>query len=90
LSAPRRPGKITTKYRLGKLPGAATVAAGVAASQGFTELPITIGHGQKAGALPGTHRDSFDRMLVAQAIMNDLVLVSNETAFDHLGASRLW
>jgi PIN domain nuclease of toxin-antitoxin system len=76
-------------YRLGKLPDAAAVAACVA-SQGFIELPITMGHGQKAGALPGTYRDPCDRMLVAQAIMNDLVLVSNETAFDHLGASRLW
>jgi len=85
--------EIATKYRLGKLPGAAMVAAGVAAcvaSQGFIELPITVAHGQKAGSLPGTHRDPFDRMLVAQAIVNDLVLVSNETAFDQFGTSRLW
>jgi|SRR6185437_3809418 PIN domain nuclease of toxin-antitoxin system len=85
--------EIATKYRLGKLPGAATVATGVAAclaAQGFTELPITVAEGQKAGSLPGTHRDPFDRMLVAQAIMNDLVLVSNEIVFDQFGASRLW
>jgi PIN domain nuclease of toxin-antitoxin system len=85
--------EIATKFRLGKLPGAATVATGVAAclaAQGFTELPITLAEGQKAGSLSGTHRDPFDRMLIAQAIINDLVLVSNETVFDQFGASRLW
>jgi len=85
--------EIATKYRLGKLPGAATVAMGVTAclaAQGFIELPITVAHGQKAGSLAGTHRDPFDRMLIAQAIMDDLVLVSNETVFDQFGASRLW
>jgi len=47
--------EITTKYRLGKLPGAAAVAkdvVGCLASQGFLELPITLLHGQTAGALP--------------------------------------
>jgi PIN domain nuclease of toxin-antitoxin system len=85
--------EITTKYRLGKLPGAAAVSANVAAcvaDQGFLELPITMAHGQKAGALPGPHRDPFDRMLIAQAMIEDLVLVSNELAFDAYGAPRLW
>src|SRR5450432_2322695 len=85
--------EITTKHRLGKLPGAAAVAADVAAcvaDQGFLELPISLTHGQKAGALPGPHRDPFDRMLVAQAMIESLVLVSNELAFDAYGARRLW
>jgi PIN domain nuclease of toxin-antitoxin system len=85
--------EIATKHRLGKLPGAAEVAvdvAGCVASQGFVELPISVAHGQKAGALPGPHRDPFDRMLVAQAMLEDLVLVSSETLFDRYGARRLW
>jgi PIN domain nuclease of toxin-antitoxin system len=85
--------EITTKYRLGRLPGAAAVAADVAAcmaDQGFLELPITLAHGEKAGSLPGPHRDPFDRMLIAQAMIDDLVLVSNEAAFDAYGARRLW
>jgi PIN domain nuclease of toxin-antitoxin system len=85
--------EITTKYRLGKLAGAATVAADVAAcvrSQGFTSLPITLDHGQRAGALPGHHRDPFDRMLIAQAQADRLVLVSNEEVFDTYGVTRLW
>src|SRR5438876_1205178 len=59
--------EITTKFRLGELPGAAAVAADVAgsvASQGFSSLDITLVHAQRAGRLPGAHRDPFDRMLI--------------------------
>jgi PIN domain nuclease of toxin-antitoxin system len=85
--------EITTKFRLGRLPGAALVAADTAAclaDQGFLELPITIAHGQKAGSLSGPHRDPFDRMLIAQAMIENLILVSNEGLFDAYGAQRLW
>jgi PIN domain nuclease of toxin-antitoxin system len=59
--------EIATKYRLGRLPGAAIVAADIAgavASQGFIELPIKIRYGQTAGGLPDIHKDPFDRMLM--------------------------
>jgi PIN domain nuclease of toxin-antitoxin system len=85
--------EIATKHRLGKLPGASVIVgglAGVIESQGFLGLPITIRHGQTAGALPGPHRDAFDRMLIAQAMLDDLTLVSNERAFDAYGVRRLW
>ena len=59
-------------------------------SQGFLSLPITIAHGQAAGALPGPYRDPFVRMLIAQAMLDDLVLVSNERAFDAYAVRRLW
>jgi PIN domain nuclease of toxin-antitoxin system len=85
--------EITTKSRLGKLPGAEAVAAdvvGAVASQGFSSLDITMLHAQRAGRLPGAHRDPFDRMLIAQAQLDDLAIVSNETAFDAYGVARLW
>ena len=85
--------EIATKYRIGKLPQAAALAAdisGVLGGQGFVELPITVRHGQAAGGLPGPHRDPFDRMLIAQALLSDLVLVSNEAVFDRYGVRRLW
>ena len=85
--------EIATKFRIGKLPQAAALAAdipGVLAHQGFVELAITARHGQAAGGLPGPHRDPFDRMLIAQAALADLVLVSNETVFDRYGVRRLW
>jgi PIN domain nuclease of toxin-antitoxin system len=85
--------EITTKARLGKLPGATDVAADVAAcvaGQGFLSLDITILHAQRAGNLPGTHRDPFDRMLIAQSQMEDVALVSDDEAFDKFDVRRYW
>ena len=77
--------EITTKHRIGKLPAVAAIVYDLDRTirdQGFASLPITLRHGQIAGNLPGQHRDPFDRMLIAQAIAEQLVLVSNETLFD--------
>jgi PIN domain nuclease of toxin-antitoxin system len=85
--------EITTKYRIGKLPGASAIVndiAGAIATQSFTALPITLVHAQRAGLLIGDHRDPFDRMLIAQARSEDLILVSNEVLFDAFGVTRLW
>lgn len=85
--------EIATKHRIGKLPGVARIVADLAGAieaQGFAGLPIAVRHGQAAGALPGPHRDPFDRMLIAQAMLDHLVLVSNERAFDAYGVRRLW
>jgi PIN domain nuclease of toxin-antitoxin system len=85
--------EITTKFRMGKLDDAAAVARDVAvaiAAEGFLELPISVVHAQGAGDLGGRHRDPFDRMLIAQALAEDLTLISNERAFDAYGIKRLW
>jgi PIN domain nuclease of toxin-antitoxin system len=85
--------EIATKHRLGKLPRAGDVAVDVAGcirAQGFGPLSVTVAHGQRAGALPGFHRDPFDRMLIAQAILEDCALISNEGIFDRYGVARLW
>jgi PIN domain nuclease of toxin-antitoxin system len=85
--------EIATKHRIGKLPGVAAIVGDLeraAADQGFIGLPISLRHGQLAGALPGPHRDPFDRMLVAQAMLESLLLVSNEQPFDVYGVARLW
>ena len=85
--------EITTKHRLGKLPGVAAIIDDLDAAivnQSFIGLPISIRHGQVAGALPGPHRDPVDRMLIAQAMVDGLVLVSNEQIFDAYGVGRLW
>jgi PIN domain nuclease of toxin-antitoxin system len=42
------------------------------------ELPVTIRHGEAAGSLPLHHRDPFDRMLIAQAIIEGLILVTGD------------
>ena len=85
--------EITTKARLGKLPGAMDVAADVAAcvhGQGFLPLDITLLHAQRAGRLPGEHQDPFDRMLIAQTQMEDVALVSDDEAFDTFDVRRFW
>jgi PIN domain nuclease of toxin-antitoxin system len=84
---------VATKHRLGKLEGIGPLAvdfAGEIRRHGFLTLDITVEHGQDAGALPGAHRDPFDRLLIAQALAERMVLVSNETAFDAYGVHRLW
>ncbi len=85
--------EIATKYYRGRLEEAAAIAPdipGAIARQGFEELPVTVGDGQRAGALPGPLSDPFDRMLIAQAVSRDLVLISNESLFDRYGVHRLW
>jgi len=46
--------------------------------EGFSKLPITLFHGDQAGLLPLHHKDPFDRMLVAQAQSEGLVIVTND------------
>lgn len=47
----------------------------------FELLPVTAQHGWRAGRLPMLHRDPFDRMLIAQAQMEDLVVISRDAVF---------
>jgi len=85
--------EIATKVRLGKLPGAAAIAADIPSvilTEGFEPLAVTVEHGQRAGGLPGPLQDPFDRMLIAQAMLENLHLVSIERAFDVYGVLRLW
>ena len=85
--------EIATKYRLGRLPGAAALAedvSGCLLDQGFRPLAITVADGERAGRLPGPVRDPVDRMLIAQALTLDIALVSIEQPFDRYGVRRLW
>ena len=85
--------EIATKHRIGKLPHVAAIAGdldGAIRAQGFLGLPISLRHGERAGALPGPHRDPFDRMLIAQAMTEGMVLVSNERVFDDYAVGRMW
>jgi PIN domain nuclease of toxin-antitoxin system len=85
--------EIATKFRIGKLPQAAPFVytlEGSLRKMGFKELAITVGHAQRAGLLAGEHKDPFDRILIAQAQAENLLLVSNEKLFDGFGVQRLW
>jgi PIN domain nuclease of toxin-antitoxin system len=85
--------EIATKFRIGKLPEARRIAgrlAEIAPANGMTLLDITVAHGDLAGSLAIPHRDPFDRLLIAQAQIEDAWLVSNEEPFDHFGVRRFW
>ena len=85
--------EIATKFRLGKLPEAKAVAtdvAGCIADEGFEALAVSVADAERAGRLPGFHRDPFDRMLIAQSLRHDLSIVSIDAEFDRYGVNRLW
>jgi PIN domain nuclease of toxin-antitoxin system len=85
--------EIAIKNRLGKLPEMAFLLGHFAETldaQGFQPLDVTPQHGLAAGQLPFAHGDPFDRLLVAQALVEGLTLVSNERPFDATGVQRLW
>lgn len=86
--------EVATKHRLGKLQHAGPLAVDFGLEmrrQGFLELRISWRHAQAAGALPGPHRDPFDRMLIVQAREEMMALVSIEAVFDQYdGVTRVW
>ncbi|MEX2118391.1 MAG: type II toxin-antitoxin system VapC family toxin [Pirellulales bacterium] len=53
-------------------------------------LPITIEYADVQAGLPNHHRDPFDRLLIAQAQVENVPVLSNEDVFDRYGVSRLW
>lgn len=85
--------EITTKHRIGRLPEAVSIVHELPAAivgEGFDPLPITVVDAARAGGLPGPLRDPFDRMLIAQAQLRDLLLVSVDQALDQYDVQRLW
>ena len=86
--------ELATKHRLGKLSQADAILAAYAKHLdrlGAARLPITDDHALLAGRLEWNHRDPFDRMLAAQAILESMTLVTGDTAFGGLpGLRTLW
>jgi PIN domain nuclease of toxin-antitoxin system len=57
---------------------------------GFTILPVEPRHCFPLPTLPRHHNDPFDRLMIAQAIVEDIAVVSIDTAFDPYPVRRLW
>lgn len=53
-------------------------------------LPISIGSIFHAGQLPAHHKDPFDRLIAAQCLRHDLMLISIDQTFDAYGVRRVW
>lgn len=81
--------EISVKQAIGKL-RTVTETVPVLIEDGARELPITIEHAAVLRDLPLHHRDPFDRILIAQALVEDAVILSADTRFDAYGVKRRW
>jgi len=88
------PWELSLKHWLGKLPEASillTAWPDVVSRLRATVMPLTDVHGILAGQLDWAHKDPFDRMLAAQAILENAALVSADAVFDTApGVRRIW
>jgi PIN domain nuclease of toxin-antitoxin system len=86
--------EIAIKVNAGRLPpGATELIQDFEESlkqDGFRSMSITPVHAIRAGMLPGSHKDPFDRMLIAQAQAENMAVVSNDLVFDNYGVTRIW
>jgi PIN domain nuclease of toxin-antitoxin system len=85
--------EICTKVRIGKLPSGHALCedfSGYLQRHHFESLAITVEHGRLAGRLAGTHKDPFDRILAAQALIEDVPIVTKDAAFSTFGVEVIW
>lgn len=85
--------EVSIKAGLGKLnlgEPCATYLPNALAASGFELFAISLDHVLAAGPLPLHHRDPFDRLIVAQALVEGIPVVGNDVAFDPYGITRLW
>ena len=85
--------EIATKFRIGKLNDIGDPShnyPALLARDGFVQLPISTAHGLKAGLLEGDHRDPFDRLIAAQGLMEDAIVITRDPQFEGFGCKVLW
>ena len=80
--------EVALKTALGRLRSTRTVEE-AASDSGFLELPVTLRHAEWVTGLPPHHRDPFDRMLVAQAAVEELTLVTRDPVFARYGVALI-
>lgn len=84
--------EISTKHRIGKFPAGDILIANLhklLEKLKLQTLDITIEHAAISGSLDWSHRDPFDRMLVAQCITEKMTLASKDSAFENLDAIKV-
>ncbi len=85
--------EIATKHRIGKLPGVEAALRDfneLIAADGFSHLAIAHSHAIKAGGFDVEHRDPFDRMLAAQAIIEGAALVTDDSEMKLFRVKCFW
>jgi PIN domain nuclease of toxin-antitoxin system len=85
--------EIAIKAGLGRLnlqePSATYIPNALARAK-FSILSITPGHATAVEHLPHHHRDPFDRLIVSQAIVDGVPVISSDSQLDAYGITRLW
>ncbi len=81
--------EISIKKTLKKLKAPDNLEEALTSSR-FLPLPISIGHALRAGALPRHHDDPFDRMLIAQAQIENLTLITHDPRIQQYEVALLW
>lgn len=81
--------EIAIKSSLGRVIGRAPEEA-VLGDYGFLERPVTIRHADRVKALPRHHRDPFDRLLIAQAQVENLVIISRDPLIRKYKVPVVW
>jgi PIN domain nuclease of toxin-antitoxin system len=56
----------------------------------LTILPVTVEYADRQSTLPPHHKDPFDRLMIAQALVEGIPIASVDTAFDLYGVKRIW
>ncbi len=85
--------ELVIKHRLGKLPSAAPLLESYHSSlarYGFAELSFRSHHALAEQTLSSAHKDPFDRALAAQALVEDLTLITNDPEMRGFGITTLW
>jgi PIN domain nuclease of toxin-antitoxin system len=81
--------EVAIKAALGKIDVREALSTAIA-DYGFSPLPVALEHADAVRTLPMHHRDPFDRMLVAQAKVEGLTLVTRDEAIRRYEVSTLW
>jgi PIN domain nuclease of toxin-antitoxin system len=53
-------------------------------------LPISLAHAARVADLPFHHRDPFDRLIIAQSLVEGVPVVSSDELLDRYGVERVW
>ena len=95
LVSPASVWEMSIKHRAGRWPEVAPfmdeqLYAGFARRLGVRELPVRVPHARLAGQFNVDHKDPFDRLLAAQALLEGVMLVSKDAALDLFPITRVW
>jgi PIN domain nuclease of toxin-antitoxin system len=85
--------EIGTKYRSGKLPGVAQLMsdfAGKLRADGYLFLSVSVDHSLLASSFTMKHKDPFDRLIVAQAMIEKIPLLSADRTLEAFPVERVW